>query len=161
MGDSGAANESEGFLKYLENHRIWRAALIAMLIPLGLIAFWPNPVDAPVQGLLASVLNLLHAYGMPTWLNYKFVEASANVLLFVPLGVVALLSFTKRPWWQFGVFGLIVSSCMELGQLLFLHNRFASPLDLVTNTVGALIGAVLASSAVKRLKAGRLSATSP
>ena len=47
---------------------------------------------------------------------------------------------------------------MELGQLLFLHNRFSSPVDLVTNTSGAVIGALLAAVAVKGLEARRLSA---
>ncbi|WP_426939901.1 VanZ family protein [Pseudarthrobacter sp. S6] len=126
-----------------------------MLIPLALIAFWPSPVDQPVQGELARVLKFLHAHGIPAWLNYKFVEATANVVLFIPLGGVAALAYPKNPWWEIGIFGLLVSGCIELGQLLFLHNRFASALDLVTNTGGAVIGALLVATALNRLQAGR------
>jgi glycopeptide antibiotics resistance protein len=129
-----------------------------MMIPLVLIAFWPSPVDAPVQGELASFLKFIHAHGIPAWVNYKLVEASANVLLFIPLGVVAALGYPKRSWWQIGTFGLIVSGCIELGQLFFLNNRFASALDIVTNTGGALIGALLVAGVLKRLQAGRWSA---
>ncbi|MFM9275060.1 VanZ family protein [Pseudarthrobacter sp. NKDBFgelt] len=132
--------------------------LIAMLVPLAFIAFWPTPVDQPVQGQLAAVLKFLHRHGIPTWFNYKFVEASANVALFIPVGVVSSLAFPGRPWWKISLFGLLISCCMELGQLLFLHDRFPSPLDLVTNTSGAVIGALLAVAALKRLQARRLPA---
>jgi glycopeptide antibiotics resistance protein len=148
-------------LNHLENRRLWRAILAAMMVPLALIAFWPSPVDEPVQGELASILSFLHTRGIPHWVNYQFVEASANVALFIPLGAVAVLAFTEKRWWQIGSFGLMVSGIIELGQLVFLHNRFASPLDLVTNTGGAAIGALLAFHALKRLQARRVSAVGP
>ncbi|MCO4264395.1 VanZ family protein [Pseudarthrobacter sp. MDT3-26] len=129
-----------------------------MLAPLAMVAFWPSPVDQPLQGNLANVLRFLHAHGIPAWFNYQFVEASANVALFIPLGAVAALAYPKKHWWQIGIFGLMVSGCIELGQLLFLHNRFASPMDLVTNTGGAVIGALLAAAALKHLQARRWSA---
>ncbi|MFD0047169.1 VanZ family protein [Pseudarthrobacter scleromae] len=145
-------------MKQLENYRLWRLVLLAMLVPLAIIAFWPSPVDQPVQGQLAAVLKFLHRHGIPDWFNYRFVEASANVALFVPVGVVSSLAFPSWPWWKIGAFGFLISGCMELGQLLFLHNRFPSPLDLVTNTSGAVIGAVLAAAALKQLQARRLPA---
>ncbi|MGX1159825.1 VanZ like protein [Arthrobacter sp. SLBN-100] len=121
-----------------------------MFIPLAFIAFWPNPVDQPVQGQLASVLYFLQLHGIPRWFNYKFIEASANIALFVPLGFVIALSFPEKRWWQVGAFGLLISGCMELGQLLFLHNRFASSIDILTNTSGAVMGALLALWALKK-----------
>jgi glycopeptide antibiotics resistance protein len=146
-------------LRYLRNRRLWRFILAAMLILLAFIAFWPTPVDEPVQGHLSSILKFLHRRGVPAWFNYQFVEASANVALFVPLGFVSLLAFPEKPWWRIGAFGLLISGCMELGQLLFLHNRFASPVDLVTNSSGAVLGAVVAAQTLKKLAVRRLSAT--
>ena len=145
-------------MTHMPNPRFWRWVLAVMFIPLALIAFWPSPVDQPVQGQLADVLKFLHAHGIPAWFNYRFVESAANVLLFVPVGVVASLAFVDKPWWQIGVFGFLVSSCIEVGQLLFLHNRFASLQDVVTNTSGAIIGALLATYTLKLLQAHRLSA---
>ncbi|MEW1982992.1 VanZ family protein [Pseudarthrobacter oxydans] len=145
-------------MKQFENSRLWRVVLTAMLIPLAFVAFWPSPVDQPFQGQLAALLKFLHRHGIPTWLNYTFVEASANVALFVPVGLVSSLAFPSWPWWKIGAFGFLISCCMELGQLLFLHNRFPSPLDLVTNTSGAVIGALLAAAALKQLQARRLPA---
>ncbi|WLQ07135.1 VanZ family protein [Arthrobacter oryzae] len=123
-----------------------------MLVPLALAAFWPSPVDKPVQGELAGFLFLIHALGIPSWVNYSFIEATANVVLFVPLGAVASLAFPRERSWQLGAFGLVVSGCMELGQQLFLHERFASPLDLVTNTIGCVIGAFGARAGVRHVK---------
>lgn len=115
-----------------------------MMAPLALIAFWPSPVDQPVQGQLASFLDCLHRQGIPGWFDYKLVEASANVALFIPLGIVSSLSFPRSPWWLLGSLGSVFSVCIELGQFLFLHNRVASMLDVVTNSSGAFIGAFFA-----------------
>lgn len=148
-------------MKYLESHGPWRFVLVGMLAPLALVAFWPSPVDTPVQGQLTTALQFLHTHGVPAWFNYQLVEAMANVVLFVPLGVVAVLAFPKKYWWQIGILGLIVSGCIEMGQLLFLHNRFASPVDLVTNTGGAVIGSQMVMAARNRVRAHRLSEVGP
>jgi VanZ family protein len=136
-------------LNGFHQQRFWKLILVVMFVPLALIAFWPTPVDQPIDGQIADVLNLLHRHGVPQWFDYAFIEAFANILLFLPLGFVTRLAFPFKRWWQIGAFGLLVSGCVELGQLLFLHNRFASPSDIVTNTVGAVVGALLVSLIVK------------
>ncbi|WP_104173227.1 VanZ family protein [Arthrobacter sp. Y81] len=123
-----------------------------MSVPLALVAFWPSPVDQPLQGELAGLLIVIHAMGIPGWVNYSFIEAAANVLLFVPVGIVSSLVFPNKRIWQLGAFGLLVSGCMELGQQLFLHDRVASPLDLVTNTAGCLLGASVGRAVVREIK---------
>lgn len=123
-----------------------------MLIPLALIAFWPSPVDQSVSGQLSATLQFLHGHGFPGWFNYKFIEAAANVVLFVPVGFTGSLAFPQKQWWQIGAFGLLISGCIELGQLLFLHDRFASPSDIVTNASGSVIGALLAALAIQTQK---------
>jgi glycopeptide antibiotics resistance protein len=116
------------------------------------MGFWPSPVDKPVQGELSAVLELLHSHGIPGWFNYVFVEAAANVVLFVPVGIVATLAFPNQRWWRNAALALVVSGCMELGQLLFLSSRVASPQDLVTNTAGGALGTVLAQAVFRVLK---------
>ncbi|MBP1232525.1 glycopeptide antibiotics resistance protein [Arthrobacter sp. PvP102] len=123
-----------------------------MLVPLAMVAFWPTPVDQPVQGELAGFLILIQALGIPRWVNYSLIEASANIVLFVPVGLVVSQAFPSKRIWRLGAFGLVVSSCMELGQQLLLHDRFASPLDLVTNAAGCVIGALAARVSVRELK---------
>jgi VanZ family protein len=144
---------NEGRLKLIHNRSFWQLSLVMMLVPLAVIAYWPSPVDQPVQGQLADFLSFLQRHGIPHWFNYKFVEAAANVILFVPLGFVSFHAFSCNQWWRVAAFGLAVSGFMELGQLLFLHDRFASSLDLMTNMSGTIVGSLGARIVVKRLEA--------
>ncbi|GAP53587.1 conserved hypothetical protein [Arthrobacter sp. Hiyo6] len=142
---------------------MWHGVLIGSLMVLAIIGFWPSPVDAPVQGELAGVLKFLHTHGFPRWIDYSLVEESANVVLFIPLGVTVGLAFPDKQWWRNAAFGTMVSGCIELGQLLFLASRFSSPVDVVTNTAGSVIGVLLAEAflhAVEQKQAQRLPALS-
>ncbi|MFJ6078607.1 VanZ family protein [Pseudarthrobacter sp. NPDC092419] len=132
-------------MTFLSNQRAWRIVLFALLGLLAFVAYWPQPVDQPVQGALTAVFKFLHRHGIPHWVDYELLEASANIALFIPIGFASCLAFPKKSFWLIGAFGLGISACLELGQLLCLHNRFPSPLDLVTNTSGAVIGAALAA----------------
>lgn len=133
--------------------RLPPAVLAGFLAFLALVGFWPSPVDQPVQKQLAAFLVLIHILGAPAWIDYGFVEAAANVALFVPLGVLAALVFQNKRWWQIGGLGLLISGFMELGQLLFLHSRFPSALDLATNTAGSLLGFLLVARHRSRSRA--------
>ena len=124
----------------MKNTLPWRIALVAYLGSLGVIGFWPTPVDQPIQGTLATVLNFLHRHGVPRWLDYHVVESSANVGMFIPLGIFAAMAFPTRAWWVLTGLGILVSTCMELGQLLFITARFSSVVDVVMNTLGTVIG---------------------
>ncbi|WP_223946728.1 VanZ family protein [Arthrobacter sp. NtRootA1] len=124
----------------LKNTLPWRIALVAYLGSLGVIGFWPTPVDQPIQGTLATVLNFLHRHGVPHWFDYHVVESSANVAMFIPLGIFAAMAFPTRAWWVLTGLGILVSTCMELGQLLFITARFSSVVDVVMNTLGTVIG---------------------
>ncbi len=66
-----------------------------------------------------------------------------NVVMFVPLGLFcqSVVWREKRtPWWMVGVAGAAFSAGIEAGQL-FLPDRFTSLFDVITNGVGAAIGA--------------------
>ena len=118
----------------------WRIALTAYLAAVAVVGFWPTPVDKPIFGTLTAALKYLHRHGAPGWFNYHFVESSANVAMFIPLGILAAMALPAKPWWQLAAIGLAASLCMEVGQLLIIAARFASPLDVVMNTCGAVIG---------------------
>jgi VanZ family protein len=118
----------------------WRIALTAYLAGLAIVGFWPTPVDKPIFARLSAVLKYLHGHGVPAWFDYHFVEASANVAMFVPLGILAAMALPTKTWWRLAAIGLLASLCMEVGQLLFISARFSSALDVVMNTCGAVIG---------------------
>ena len=124
----------------------WMA--LAYLAALAQIAFWPTPVDRGPHGSISSVVLWLHAHGVPAWLDYESIEFSANIALFVPVGLLVVLLVDTRRWWIGAligaVIGTVVSCAIEVGQLVFLPERFATVNDVIANSLGALLGTLMA-----------------
>jgi VanZ family protein len=93
--------------------------------------------------MLMKALKELHRRGMPGWIDYAFVESAANVLLFVPLGVLVVWVLGRRYWWAGGAAGMLLSALIELAQFLFLPARYPTLLDVAANTGGAILGSLL------------------
>ncbi|WNY33549.1 VanZ family protein [Curtobacterium flaccumfaciens] len=100
------------------------------------------PVDASGGPWLTRALAAAHRHGLPDRIDYAVVESFANVVYFVPLGLLVVLLAGARWWWAAIATGLVVSACIETGQALFLPARTATIDDVVANGVGALLGAV-------------------
>jgi hypothetical protein len=122
--------------------RLSLALGVPYLIALAAIAFWPTPVDAGMRGELDRITAWFARHGLPM-IDYAFLEAGANVLLFVPLGLLLALLLPRRLAWVAVLVGLAASSLIELGQLLLLSARYATAQDVVMNTAGAAAGALL------------------
>jgi glycopeptide antibiotics resistance protein len=131
--------------------RRWALRLtVVYLVALALIAFWPTPVDRDAHDSLLAVLDWLQEHGAPGWLGYSLVEFTANILLFVPVGLLAVILAGPRRWYLGVLAGFVASCTIELGQLLFLPDRFATLADVVANTGGATIGTALALMLLSR-----------
>lgn len=112
------------------------------LVALGAIAAWPTPVDRPVDGLLSRIIDRLHAAGF-SWIDYRLIEAGANVALFVPFGIL-LAVVLGRGWAWLAFAGTIAATLtIEFGQLEFLAERHGSVGDLATNGLGGAIGVAI------------------
>lgn len=147
-------------LKSVARLGLHRWILLLYLVILTFIAFWPSPVDKPVASDLAVLLDFLHRRGVPEWLNYGFVEAFANVLLFAPAGLLLALTLPRKRWWQLLALGTAVSGTAELGQSLFLPHRFSSWQDILMNTLGVGVGLLLAAL-IKRVPPRRPASSAP
>ena len=109
------------------------------MITLGIVAL--SPVS-PIDGLDLS--QELDATGLG-WVTYTQLESFANVLLFVPFGLLIALLVPTR-WWWLVVVGLIVAAGgIELGQALFLPGRVPSIDDVLANSTGGVAGVVIAA----------------
>lgn len=116
----------------------------AYFVALAVTLFWPFPVDRPIDSALTQFINLLYGYGLPQWfIGYRKIEFAANILLFVPFGIILVLRLHRRLWWLAIVIAAAVSGAVELAQALFLPERVPAWSDIVANTSGALIGAML------------------
>lgn len=123
----------------------WRTAVIARLAYVGVVLlatlsdlyFDPNTADVPFR--LARAFDLrLHMHDA--------VDGVRNLALFAGLGAVwVVTSRTGRVWrstWHVTALGCALSVMVETLQL-FSPVRNASIIDVTTNTIGALAGAIL------------------
>lgn len=117
--------------------RVWPALLLAgYVLALGLIAFSPIPVDRPAAGILLRVDEWMPG-------SYGALEFGANILLFVPLGVLLGLQLPGRAAWVAVIAGAAASVAIELLQAALLPERVATPSDVVANTIGAATGVII------------------
>lgn len=111
---------------------------------LAFVVFWPSPIDQPVESLLDRAIAELHERGVPTFVDYTFIESFANVLLFVPVGLLFGLMVPLR-WWPVALLlGPALSAGIELAQRYLLEARYATVEDVIANSIGATIGVLLA-----------------
>lgn len=123
--------------------RILLALAAGYALLLALVAFWPTPVDRPLRGTLDRLLAALHERGLPTAIDYAVVEFTANIALFVPVGLLIAAALAPRRWALAVPLGVLISAVIEGGQLLLLEQRTATGLDILANGLGTLLGALL------------------
>jgi glycopeptide antibiotics resistance protein len=118
------------------------AVLYALAV--ALIVFWPSSDHA--SDSVDWMTGILHTIGAPSEPTARLVEFLANVAMFVPLSLLGsvLLDRWSRGFWL--IVGFAASSGIELAQLVFLGGRSATMVDVVANTLGALVGAYAANA---------------
>ncbi|HYI34711.1 MAG TPA: VanZ family protein [Glaciibacter sp.] len=128
--------------------RVTVGATLAYFVVLVAIAFWPVRVDQNAGDLLYRLFTWLYRHDAPRWLDYDFLEFSANVILFIPVGLFVVILAGARRWWLGILAGFVTSCAIEAGQLMFLPSRFATVEDIVANTSGAALGTLFAAAAL-------------
>lgn len=130
----------------LSTRRRWAAGLLAaylgilgilVLTPLSfarIVAVLGDALNTALAGVLGGVLG-------PGGFGSGWVEFAANIVLFVPFGLLVVLLF-RRFWWGV-VAALALSAAIELVQAV-IPSRTASLRDVVANVAGASVGAVIA-----------------
>lgn len=69
---------------------------------------------------------------------------TANIALFVPLGMFLPILFNRLKWWQVILIGFGATCIIELVQPVF--GRTGDVDDVITNAIGAVIGCVVTKS---------------
>lgn len=124
--------------------RVVVAGLVAWSLVLVRLTLWPQLATPGQEDWVRAAVAALAARGAPV--TYLGLEAVANVLLFVPFGLlVGLLLPTRR--WRVVPAGLALSALIETTQLLALPDRVATVQDVVLNTLGAAVGWALSRPA--------------
>jgi hypothetical protein len=112
-----------------------RALLGGYLLVLTLIALWPVPVDSGAGPLLRAITRVFPV------LTYARVEFSANIVLFVPLGVLLALILQHRH--LVVPLAFLATVTIESMQALMIDKRVPSVMDIIANVAGACLGLVI------------------
>jgi glycopeptide antibiotics resistance protein len=118
------------------------AAAVVYVAVVAFIVFWP------AGEMPSSSVSLLYEWsqrlGAPAQLTEERIEFVCNVLLFVPMSLLGSLLKPQWTWSAWVVVGYCATFTIELVQAFLLPGRSATMQDVVANTGGALIGAVIA-----------------
>ncbi|MGK9273028.1 VanZ family protein [Williamsia muralis] len=118
--------------------------LLVYIAVIGFVTLTPRD-DSRGSPLADTVLEYLDRHEATAWITFTVLERSANVFLFVPLGVLLAATLGRRHWISVVGFGILYSVVIESCQAMFLPGRVADPVDVAMNGLGTAIGAILHS----------------
>lgn len=125
------------------NPRVLQIILGAYVALLAVVGFFPSPVDRPIDAPLSRIIQWCGQHGLG-FISYAHVEFGANIALFVPLGMLIAMLFGPRRWWRAPVICFVATVIIELGQRVLLPQRVASIADVIANTIGGILGTLVA-----------------
>lgn len=124
--------------------RRWAALVLAIYLALvALVGLVPRPLDTGLTPWVRGTLAQMHRGGLPGLIGYDVVELAAHVVLFVPLGILAVIATGRRMAWLATIAVLAVCVVVEFEPTLLAPDHSPSVLDLIMNAVGALAGAAV------------------
>ncbi len=138
-------------MKRLSRRWAWWGLSIYGVVVL-LAVFWPSHIDEGVAPALSYLLNALHRAGVPSFVDYSLVEFCANIAMFFPLGYFLAVLFGRR-WFLAVPLLIVLSTLVEVSQAAFLAGRTADWTDVLANSLGGLLGALLCFWLARRRRA--------
>lgn len=108
------------------------------------VTLTPASAVPQISVVARSVLEWTSMHDATAWITFDYLEFAANIGMFVPLGFFLALTLPRRARWLGVVLLILFTFFIEGYQGEFLPLRVADPRDLVSNSAGALIGAVVA-----------------
>lgn len=131
--------------------RVYSAIALATFgVVIAVITLWPGPPAAYGQSWLRDFLGQAHAHGLPRWITFGKIEFASNIVLFMPVGLFGALMLPRQRWLIVPAAAL-ASVAIETVQAMALPLRYATVRDVIANTVGALVGYLLAVAIVTHL----------
>ena len=134
-------------MSWLRRHVGLLLALYVVLLVVVLL----SPTSVPQWSAVRWAVQLLRDLGLPRDVTrYSQLEILSNIVIIAPLTFLASLLRPSYGWRDWTALGFVASSAVEALQGLLLPDRHASFSDIVANTLGALVGAVLARLVLRR-----------
>lgn len=135
--------------------------LLAYLAVLITASLWPTPVDSGgvISFLTSEILKACKNISWLNWVQYNQLEALANVVLYIPLGIFLVVLLPGVSILLLLITPLVVSGVVEELQRWFLPERYSTLDDLLHNALGGFIGVVISAS-IRQLMRSRAKARS-
>lgn len=131
-----------------------RVTLAGYLLFVGFTVWMPASVSVKVTGLVGLIAGWIADAGIASYSSSATVlEFLANIALFVPIGLLLPLAWPRLRLWHVVLIGALLSGLIESVQG-FMPSRFPTVSDVIANSLGALVGGVIAVLLV-RIVAGR------
>ena len=109
---------------------------------------WMTLTPMPFETKRASVIEIavagLHRYPVTNWVTTAGFEVAIKVAIFVPFGLLLVLLAGRRRWVLVVFVGVLTSCWIELAQSIWIPSRAADGRDVLANSAGVLVGALLA-----------------
>ena len=115
-------------------------AVYTALLLLALLA----PTSNEQSGMVVWLGDALTRLGLPDWATrFQRLEVVMNALIIAPVTFLGSILRPSYGWRSWTAYGFAASLTVEVIQLVVLPGRHPSFSDVVANTLGALLGAVL------------------
>lgn len=127
----------------LHRHPLLSLITGAYLLFVAWLTLTPQPIGPDQVQLVERVLDALHHRGYVESLDYDRLELLANIALFVPVGMFALLLVGAGAWWV----ALLAPAALTLGietAQIGIPGRVPDERDLFANAVGGVLGVLVA-----------------
>lgn len=127
--------------------RLLRVLFVVYLAAVLALTLWPALPTTDVPYWADETLDLVHDLGIP--LSFGVLEASSNVVMFVPFGVLGVVLLRSATGWSVAraagavvVVALVLSAAIETAQRV-IPGRVPTVQDVVMNTLGAVVGVLV------------------
>lgn len=130
----------------------WARVLLVMFALMLAYTVLSPSADNEALGLLQRFTRFVSGFGAPYWLVFHITEFTANIVLFVPVGVLIPLALGRvdnRVLSLTILVGVLLSITIELAQF-FIPGRVSSVFDVLANTLGTLVGVVCVAVVAKK-----------
>ncbi len=145
----GARHHRRRVARLLLRRRVAAGLLAVYSVALLVVVLEPFPSLA--NGSIGLTYRVVHALGAPGWVGPNDVEFALNIVLFVPVPLLGSFLFPRLAWEAWVGVVLLASGAIEYVQLLVLPGRSPALHDIVANTLGGVIGALLGRWARSKL----------
>ena len=109
-----------------------------------LVVILLSPTSDVQSSLVHTVSDVLRTFLPGHLVRGSRTEVALNAVIIAPLSLLGTLTFPRTRWQDWTAYGFVGACSVELIQGLLLPHRQASFSDIVANTAGAALGALLA-----------------